>query len=149
VPGEGRGVVVDETVGLVDVLPTLLDWLETPAPDCLQGRSLRPWFGGEGAPGREYVGEASFRKGDLALRGRGWKYIRSSEGGEELYDLVADPGERTNRCKEQPGDCERHRARLAERVAEHRTRADSLAGPEAAKIDDATLEDLKELGYVE
>ena len=83
------------------------------------------------------------------MRGRGWKYIRSGEGGEELYDLVADPGERTNRCAEQPDDCEGHRARLAERVAEHRTRADSLAEPEAAKIDDAILEDLRELGYVD
>ena len=84
VPGEGQGVVVDQTVGLVDVLPTLLDWLETPAPDGLQGRSLRPWFGGEDLPAWEYVGEASFRKGDLALRGRGWKYIRSGDGSEEL-----------------------------------------------------------------
>ena len=149
VPGVRQGVVVDQTVGLVDVLPTLLDWLEIPEPDGLQGRSLRPWFGGDKAPGWEYVGEASFRNGDLALLGPGWKYIRSGGGSEELYDLVADPDESTNRCAEQRADCERHRARLAERVAEHRVRAESLAAPEAATIDDATLQDLKALGYVE
>ena len=149
VPGEARGVVVDETVGLVDVLPSLLDWLEIPAPDGLQGRSLRPGAGGDEAPERAYLGEASLRKGDLALRGPGWKYIRSGQGNEELYDLVADPRERTNRCAQQPADCERHRARLAERVAEHRARAKLLAKPEPAMIDDATLQELKALGYAD
>jgi len=149
VPGEGLGVVVEETVGLVDVLPSLLDWLELPAPEGLQGRSLRLDTTRAEAPAREYVGEASFRKGDLALRGPGWKYIRSAQGSEELYDLVADPIERTNRCAQQPVDCDRHRLRLAERIAEHRARAESLAKPEPASIDDATLQDLKALGYVD
>ena len=92
---------------------------------------------------------AEMFEGDLALRGPGWKYIRSGQGNEELYDLVADPRERTNRCAQQPADCDRYRARLAERVAEHRARADLLATPEPAMIDDATLQELKALGYAD
>lgn len=149
VPGARQGVVVGETVGLVDVLPTLLDWLEIPAPDGLQGRSLRASFAGSGATGSSYLAEASFRKGDLALRGAGWKYIRSGDGGEELYDLVADPGERENLCPARRADCERHRVELDARVAAQRERAKVLAAPEPAKIDDATREDLEALGYVE
>jgi arylsulfatase A-like enzyme len=149
VPGEGQGVVVEETVGLVDVLPSLLDWLEVSEPDGLQGRSLRSLLVEAPASGAEYVGEASFRKGDLALRGPGWKYIRSGGGQEELYDLVADPSEATNLCAQQSSDCAQHRSRLAERVAENRSRADLLAEPEPARIDATTLQQLEALGYVD
>jgi len=146
VPGEGQGEVVEGTVGLVDVLPSLLDWLDVPVPDGLQGQSLRLPVAPETSAA--YLAEASLRPGDRALRGSGWKYIRSGQGREELYDLAADPGERSNRCA-QPGACASQRAELAERVAGNRARAELLAPPERATLDEATRQQLEALGYAD
>jgi arylsulfatase A-like enzyme len=148
VPGEGRGSVVEQTVGLVDVVPTLLDLLDVSAPDGLQGRSLRPLWRGEHGPPVEYVGEASFESDHLALHSTRWKYVWRSDGRDELYDLAADPRERVNVCAIHKA-CSEHRERLLARIAEQRELAGGLAAPEAAEIDDATLEELKALGYLE
>jgi arylsulfatase A-like enzyme len=49
VPGQ-RGRRIDEPVSLVDVGPTLLDLVGAPIPDNMRGRSLMPYFDGQGTP---------------------------------------------------------------------------------------------------
>ncbi len=164
VPGEGRGVVVERTVGLVDVMPTVLDVLGVEAPAGLQGISLRRFWRGEDAstePPTDYWGEASFRRGTLALRSGRWKYIRSagapaSVGGgraarEELYDLEEDPGERANLCSGDRVRCAPYRDRLTRWVdAQGRAaRVAALPPPGPAELDGETLEELRALGYIE
>lgn len=155
VPGEGRGTVVDETVGLVDVMPTLLDVLGVPGPEGMQGRSLRGLWRGEASTAAEgpveYLAEASRRRGSV-LRGPGFKYIRTpSPGGarEELYDLRVDPTESKNRCGSDRRACRAYRQRLSARVSEQRDRASALAAPEVTEIDDQTRDQLEALGYVD
>ncbi len=155
VPGEGRGVVVEETAGLVDVMPTVVGVLGVPGSEGMQGRDLRSAWQ---APGREkrapdYLGEASLHRRDRALRGPGFKYIRRDDGAgavrEELYDLAVDPGEKRNRCRQAPQACLAHRRRLAAVLAAQRERASAMAAPEPAEIDDDTRESLRALGYIE
>lgn len=87
----------------LDLFPTFCDYAGVPAPDHLQGRSLRPLCEAEPAVWRDHlVVEAVF--GSLN-RARGWavltdtyKYTRYSTGknAEILVDLTKDPGELHN-----------------------------------------------------
>jgi hypothetical protein len=67
-----------------------------------------------------------------------YKLIRT-QGGDELYDLVADPEERHNRAEELPEQV----TSLADRLPTERT------ATEASSIDDETKRQLESLGYVQ
>ena len=103
------GTTCDDPVGLTDVLPTVLEELRLPYPSAygpLPGQSLLGAPGGGLAAGRgDYVidyGSGSRRW--VAVRSRTHKYaLFACDGGrEELYDLRADPDERTDLSAEQP-----------------------------------------------
>src|SRR6185503_10510055 len=64
-PGEGRGRVVTDQVGLVDLMPTLLDVLGVPSSPSLQGRSLQPLIAGGSLPERAVLAEGSTRNARL------------------------------------------------------------------------------------
>jgi len=98
--GEHAGEVRDERVSLVDIFPTVFDVLKLPIPpssgqplsrvsheivaeDYASGLRIG-WFG-EG-----------YRRDLTATYKDDWKYIRSSKGKVELYNLSADPGEENN-----------------------------------------------------
>jgi arylsulfatase A-like enzyme len=158
---EGAASRVDDLVGLVDVMPTVLDVLgvgDEARRGELQGRSLRPlWMSDAPQPAHDYLGEASFRDGDRAIRNGRWKFIQRAprkpgrKNPRELYDLVADPGEQVNQCQNRQVECQLMSQRLAKRSHQMRATARELALPEAerAAIDESTLEHLRELGYVE
>ncbi len=84
---------LSESVGLSDVMPTLLDLLGLATPDHVQARSLLPLVAGAEPRGRPVVSEwlqddqAGIRLGDL-------KYIRGRQ--ELLFDLRDDPAEKRN-----------------------------------------------------
>ena len=91
----------------VDIMPTLLHLLGSSIPRQVQGQSLAPYLLGERDPAEarsytftERVQANSERTrtvypgtaGSFAIRGRGWKYVRHSDGDEFLCDLNGDPG---------------------------------------------------------
>lgn len=106
-PGVPRGAVVSERGRLVDVLPTLAELLDLPAPrERLDGESLARWLR-PGAAGAErdvyaevrHAAEDRLRRDTemYSLRVREWKYIhRPASGRHELYDLSSDPAELRN-----------------------------------------------------
>ncbi len=105
VPG---GVVVDGTVTLLDVAPTILRACGAEVPAALTGRDLAgAWKGGLEAMAALYCTECSWMKKRAWREGR-YKLISALEpdfhGGPdlELYDLVADPGETANLAVVQP-----------------------------------------------
>jgi arylsulfatase A-like enzyme len=153
VPGEGRGRRIEEQVGLVDLMPTMLDVLGVPHDLELQGLSLRPLLDGGSVPERPMFAEASMVPTlETALRTNDTKYIRYARGrGQELYDLKADPKEQTNLCPANPERCRPWAERVEAWRAEMQAAARRLAPakPSPAAIDPNTRERLRALGYEE
>ena len=98
--GRGRGATVGALARQIDVLPTLLDFVGAEIPAAVQGRSLLPAVGGYRAP--EEVSYAYLQLDDRHLESVATparkliSYLptkRFPRSGEELYDLVTDPGE--------------------------------------------------------
>jgi arylsulfatase A-like enzyme len=103
--GRIRAARSDALVSLIDLLPTLCDLTGVPAPNGLDGLSLRPVL--EQRTGKvhemvfgEYYGKQSWRVPIRMVRTARWKYVRYLSYGEELYDLAADPGELRNLARE-------------------------------------------------
>jgi arylsulfatase A-like enzyme len=114
-PGLRGGLRIKEPVGLIDLMPTLLELLDVPAPAGMIGRSLAPLL--DGSP-------AASERGDPLITSESWAHRASADGGGidavipalafrqgryklirvrdddgflyELYDLERDPGEKTN-----------------------------------------------------
>ncbi|HYP12880.1 MAG TPA: sulfatase-like hydrolase/transferase, partial [Bryobacteraceae bacterium] len=95
--------VVPEMVSLADVLPTLCEALEVPAPANLPGRSFLPIAMRKPLPKKQpwrnlvfgHFGETEMARDNrykLVLRNQG-------SGPNELYNLIADPGEQTNQVE--------------------------------------------------
>ena len=96
VPGMTEpGSRCNRTVSLMDIYPTLADLSGLPIHSSLEGVSLRPLLE---HPDTEWKRPALTTHGpnNHAVRSERWRYIRYSDGTEELYDHVADPMEWTN-----------------------------------------------------
>lgn len=100
-PRVGRGLRPAASVLNLDIAPTLLDLAGRAAPPEMSGRSLLPLLEGSTTRLREswlYVQPYRRAPSATGVRTEGWKYLfhPKSGGGELLFDLVADPEERTN-----------------------------------------------------
>lgn len=94
---KAAGGVVKGQVGGLDVAPTVLDLAGVPVPGSWEGRSLRRAMESGVSDGRPVVAETRVRDGlwQRAVRTDRWKVIAIDDFGrpDEVYDLVADPGE--------------------------------------------------------
>ena len=97
-----RGQVREEVAELRDVMPTFLAAAGVEAPDAVDGRSLLEPVAGRAGGWREVLDLEhnvcySPRNHWNALTDGRWKYIyRALDGEEALFDLRADPGERSD-----------------------------------------------------
>jgi len=97
-PQDGHaGVVVESPVELLDVAPTILEWLEIPRPSDWRGLSLIPLVEGrpEPTPDRPIYSEvANERFAIRGIRQGDWLLVwHGAAERTELYDLANDPGE--------------------------------------------------------
>src|SRR6185503_11298582 len=138
--------VVAASARHVDLVPSILDALDLPAPAGLPGRSLLAAAQGR-APGED---PPSYFETLTPALTRGWAPIHGVLRGRlkyldppipELYDLAADPGELTNLVARQPRPLEEMRALL------ERLRA-ADAGPQRAAVPPEVRQRLASLGYV-
>jgi arylsulfatase A-like enzyme len=143
------GARVESLVRTVDVAPTLLDLLGLPAPDGIQGVSLRPLLEGDVddlglvAYGESIEGLSVFGASVLrTVREGPWKYIHKVD--PELYDVRSDPGELDNLAARHPETVQRLRATLRELIA---AAPPAPAGAEAP-LDAAARAQLEALGYL-
>jgi arylsulfatase A-like enzyme len=149
-PGDGskkaQGRRVKAAVRLLDVMPTLLEFVGLPVPEHAEGRSLLPLLRrAEEAP-RPVFSQWRWKHYET-LRLGDWKYIRRPSE-EELFNLADDPGEKRNLAS-------RHRDRgrgfagqiaaLIETSARFRRAA---GGGKPAPLDRKTREELRALGYL-
>ena len=161
-PGGLEGRRVTDDVRSIDIYPTLCELLGLKTPRGLRGRSLVPLLEGEPlAPlpsFSEIVEDSGSRRfgepmgiAHTVVDGR-WKLIRNLRTPNrrerptlELYDLVADPGERRNLAPDEP----QLAARLGDLVNRWAAASLGLAAPTVAAgdVDPEVLAQLEALGY--
>jgi arylsulfatase A-like enzyme len=96
VPGMTRpGGKCRRTVSFMDIYPTLLELCNLPPKEDNEGRSIVPLLKNPEAEWN-YPALSTRNKNNHALRNERWRYIRYSDGTEELYDRDVDPMEWTN-----------------------------------------------------
>lgn len=119
--GESRGTH-DELIGLLDLAPTLLECANVSIPASYEGRSFARLLGEQHSPSettwsrQTLIGEAGYDdegRPILYYRDDRWKYI-VRDGEEELYDLDADPRERTSVLDRYPDVADQIRATLSD-----------------------------------
>jgi len=136
--------------GLLDIAPTILDFLKASAPPTMQGVSLlRPL-----ADAREMYGETdqtldgtrlSFLRGGAAS----WKAIlrldplKQMVRASEWYDLATDPGEKANRPP-----AESLRASIEGRTRDQGLKSRSGAASQPVELSPEQREKLRALGYI-
>jgi arylsulfatase A-like enzyme len=150
----------------LDIMPTILDVVgATPEPNEMEGVSLRPRWehrSGRGtfcalseglSKGQE---QKSLRRGKKKLivtipreivRLRGRAFVPDHPG-REIFDLAADPKERSNLLAEpdEPATAEPEADRME---AQLRRRLGKPGKPDRAALDDADLDRLRTLGYLD
>ena len=145
-----RGVTSRETIGLVDVMPTICEMAGLPVPAEVQGRSLVPSFFSPGAgPARLAYSETFYPRYHY-----GWSDLRSVQDGRyklivapvpELYDLERDPDEEKNLVYLEKKVFEDLSARARTLMDEAERGAHEV---DLGKVDEETREKLAALGYI-
>jgi len=82
-------------VELVDLYPTWTNLLGLPMPKGLHGKNLTPILHNPNAKVRDTALSIHNRSGG-GLRSAEWHYMNYGGKGEELYDMIKDPGQYTN-----------------------------------------------------
>jgi len=142
---------IEGSVGLVDVLPTVLEALGHEVPEELSGRSLLPMLRGDGesAPPTSVSG---FMDNWRSLSVGRYKIIARSRGRLRVYDLQTDPGEQTNLAATRPELVSYLRGLLGVRLSRsgqvHRARSNRPHQASSATIDAELEAQLEALGYV-
>lgn len=141
-PGIPEDLVIDELIGLQDLMPTMLDIAGIDAPEDLQGRSLMPLIRGEVRDWRDvsYIenethnimrdsnAEPRARRRQRAVFDGRFKLILE-KGAMILFDLESDPEERFDVSATHPAEV----VRLAKRLRDEARRLDDPLGIELAK----------------
>ena len=161
-PGRIEPGVIDGITELVDLLPTVLDYLDVPVPDedprtRPTGDSLRRAIDGDRVE-KEFA-FAQVVDQIYLVRNKRWSYVRNPNRYEpksvpeegryevaerELYDLTTDPGERINVADQHPDVVDEMERRLdAWQYGLTRMRPKT-----APQLDPERLEELRRLGYL-
>ena len=89
------GTSCSRPVGLIDIYPTLNEICGLAEKPELDGHSLVPLLR-DPSRGWEWPAVTTYQRGQHAVRDERWRYIRYSDGTEELYDHASDPNEWNN-----------------------------------------------------
>ncbi len=149
-------VVNKDIVQTVDLMPTVLDLLNIPAPENIQGRSLVPILKGETEHNFDLafaeirpdinwkVQNPKYGIGMRAVIYKEWKYIQSDDGEKELYNLSNDYKEDINLIHK-----EREKADELHKILNSWSSAVAFnSGEKQEKIDSGRLQQLRSLGYL-
>jgi len=143
------GQRIETLVRTVDIVPTLMDYLELASPISFRGRSLLPYLTSPGPgdlPGysESHYARTHFGWGSLraVMDGR-YKYIDAPR--PELYDLNLDPGETKNIMDDKPQIAAALKKEM-EKILEQSATGGWL--PEPASMDSETRARLEALGYL-
>jgi arylsulfatase A-like enzyme len=150
-PGSNQKQWIEERVGHTDILPTVMEVTGITPPQFLQGLSL---LKGAGNANRKLISESfpgsgltslnpAFNRVERAIYSGNFKYIDSTAGKHELYDVSADAGEVHDLCSVDTVRCSG-----MQRDLEEWEKAMPKTVGRGKAIDPQTLERLRSLGYV-
>ena len=147
--------LVERRVRLIDLLPTLLDFLSLPMPAEMEGVSLLPLFAerdGDVALPEFMIAETDFQQtGKIAVYGPNWKFIRSSTPHPGSSPLELQPygfpenGTKTNRRARRPAVARALQARI---VGWERSHPKAPPTPVIGDLSPEEREQLESIGYV-
>jgi arylsulfatase A-like enzyme len=161
---EFAGRRIDAVVSLVDVMPTIFDYLQRPelCAEC-RGNSLLPLIQENSGrrpadisvPALRVNQQSYYRawretRGDInvVLRQAQWKGIWNVEPRTlELYDLKNDPAESTDVSQQSAGVADRLRSHAQAWLSDCRARLKPPIELEGDELDPDTMEKLRSLGY--
>jgi choline-sulfatase len=153
IPGvtEGKQQLRD-AVGLVDVMPTLLDAMGQEIPAHLVGRSFLPELRGEDQPAPR-LAVSGFMRGWRTIGVGRLKLMHRSIDHAWLYDVAEDPGETRNLVATRPVAHAYARGLLGLALAEQADESETVRKrrkheSQKTAIDAKTEAQLKALGYV-
>ncbi|KPJ69644.1 hypothetical protein AMJ44_03035 [candidate division WOR-1 bacterium DG_54_3] len=146
-----QGQIIPDQVGLIDVVPTILDLMGFPQNSNLQGKSLKPKI----LKGKPLANKYCYIESVAAMmdrnwaplqgiRTKDWKYIDAPIA--ELYDLNKDPEEINNVIEDNQKIARRLRKKLQDIISHN-------SSPLSSRVlkterDKETIEKLRALGYI-
>lgn len=150
------GTRVERTARIIDIMPTLLEYLGIDLPRVLDGKSLLPVLAGHAGEKQECVAETLYPLENFgwsplfSLRSPPFKYIQAPN--PELYDLSRDPGEEKNIASELPEVAEtmatKLTTQLTSREGQALDRSPGQASGSRTRLDPETQARLAQLGYI-
>ena len=149
-PGRSRAKRIAQSVGLIDIVPTVCGLLGINSPADIQGKDLSAFFSGQGEKGAEerYLYCESLLPTQygcsplLGVTTGKWKYIQTTR--PELYDLRTDPQESHNLFAKEP-----KRAELFKKHLELILKEQLRENTESKKaLDEEAKRRLGSLGYL-
>ncbi len=143
----------------VDIIPTIVDVLDLPVPEGLQGKSLLPAISGRGLErvvyGENLRGSQDLSSGDMLrflIHGR-YKLITmgtpKTVREKLLFDLQSDPHEKNNICGSEKKIAEEMESLLEDFIALVKKDPRYSEDLEAVEVDPELQKRLKALGYIE
>jgi len=148
-PGLPKGGKVEQQVRSIDILPTVLDFLEVSDPSRTQGESLLPLL----TSGHSVRTTYSYMETLYPRTAMAWSELRGVRAGDwklivapkpELYQLTTDPKESRNVIDQNAAETER----LKKRVWEVAGDPNHMRPLQSSPMDDQTRKELESLGYV-
>jgi arylsulfatase A-like enzyme len=158
--GLGGGRTVGRQVRNIDIMPTILDWLQLNGPSALEGKSLLPAIretctihgGCEMAPEVAFGETRRFNLTRASARSAAGRKVIFTNGGTavEYFDLNRDPGEQVN-LKDAGGDPPHEEFVRLEKSLDDwlngRNPATAAGRAEEVAIDQRTRDQLAAMGY--
>jgi arylsulfatase A-like enzyme len=152
--GYQAGHISAEMVETVDLLPTILDYLDLPVPRHVQGKSLLPLIeaGDDAVSDRSALSRSKFHRNLYSLRTADFTLVYDLETSRaELYDRRSDPAETRDLSAEHPEVVAELEIRLRAIVESSRDLARDLAARNGAGdvLSSEQQEQLKSIGYLQ
>lgn len=146
-----EGKIITSQATAIDIMPTLLEILDLPVPQSVQGKSLIRQILGKSprsesfAYSESYFARYHFGWSELkSLRNSDYKYIQAPK--PELYDLRSDPDENYNLYQQNLATGKKFEQELKNLQEKMSVKGIEEKGPQ--RVDDDTREKLAALGYI-
>ncbi len=162
--GKFSGKVIDKVVGQIDVLPTILDYLNIEGNYQFEGLSLIDLISGESGQINEFnrflfgsavpLGNKWGLERTRAIWNNRYKYVRRYMTGDSgriyqsLFDMKIDPGEQNNIISSRTWITDEMTDRMDELIAYCDSAAELIIAPQRQELTLEEKENLRAIGYI-